>query len=111
GGKYAVGDPPDMQQVAETAANQVLIAMAGCGRDRSQPGADRDGRRHALPGRPRAAGADRAGGARGRPVHLSAPGLRIIRLMRPTWVLGFLEGLRATGNVAASCRAAGCSTS
>lgn len=28
-----------------------------------------------------------------------------MRAMRPTWVLGFLEALRATGNVAASCRA------
>lgn len=31
--------------------------------------------------------------------------------MRPTWVLGFLEALRATGNVAASCRAVGTSSS
>lgn len=30
--------------------------------------------------------------------------------MRPTWVLGFLDAMRATGNVAASCRAVGITT-
>lgn len=30
--------------------------------------------------------------------------------MRPAWVIPFLEGLRATGNVSEACRRAGCSS-